>query len=297
MKKFLLSILSVAVFTGVSAQCNEIFISEYVEGWSTNKAIELYNPTSSPINLSAYQLKRYSNGSPTASGSAVLTLSGTIPAKGIFVIVLDKRDTAGTGVNAPVWDSLQAKADVFACPVYRTNKVMYFNGDDAMVLTKGSVLVDVIGKVGERPVGGWGSGQWTKDHTMIRKASIQQGDVIPNDAFDPATEWDSLPANTFDSLRHHTCSCGNANSISEKSINTNFKVFPNPSNSGSINILTRDKAVSYKVINVVGTLIETKEINNKEELKISTLNWEKGIYFISLDFGNGILGTKKVIVN
>jgi predicted extracellular nuclease len=51
MKKILLSILTVSTFASVSAQCNEIFISEYVEGSSYNKAIELYNPTSAPIDL------------------------------------------------------------------------------------------------------------------------------------------------------------------------------------------------------------------------------------------------------
>ena len=47
----------------VNAQeCVEIFISEYVEGWSNNKAIELYNPTDEDVDLSNYRLERYSNG-------------------------------------------------------------------------------------------------------------------------------------------------------------------------------------------------------------------------------------------
>ena len=43
------------------AQCSEIFISEYIEGWSNNKALELYNPTNAAVDLSDYRLERYSN--------------------------------------------------------------------------------------------------------------------------------------------------------------------------------------------------------------------------------------------
>ena len=290
MKKILLSILTVATFTGVSAQCNEIFISEYVEGSSYNKAIELYNPTSAPIDLSAYTLKRYSNGATTATGNALLPLGGTIPAKGIYVIVIDT--AAGT-----VWDTLQMKRDTFMCPVYNTSHVMYFNGDDAMVLTKGTTVVDVIGKVGERPAtGGWGMGEWTKDHTMVRKSTVTSGDVNATDAFDPSVEWDTLAKNTFSNLRTHDCSCGFIG-LNEVAVNTNFRVFPNPSNNGVINVIAVEKAVSYKVINVVGSVIANEKINNTTAVKISTQNWEKGIYFVSLDFGNGNIATKKIVVN
>ena len=40
----------------------DLFISEYVEGSSYNKALELYNGTGSAIDLSGYTLERYSNG-------------------------------------------------------------------------------------------------------------------------------------------------------------------------------------------------------------------------------------------
>jgi predicted extracellular nuclease len=50
MKKLLLSIFGfVATLNFAQAQCNELFISEYVEGTSNNKAIEIYNPTSNSI--------------------------------------------------------------------------------------------------------------------------------------------------------------------------------------------------------------------------------------------------------
>src|SRR5690625_2199589 len=120
-------------------ECSELFISEYVEGWSNNKALEIYNPTDQPIDLSEYVVVRYSNGAGFASSANAVQLSGTIQPYDVYVVVLDKRDPDGTGQEAPVWDELQAKADGFYCPNYNTSNAMYFNGNDAMTLEKGTV--------------------------------------------------------------------------------------------------------------------------------------------------------------
>ena len=69
-----------------SPPCSDLFISEYVEGTGQNKAIEIYNPTSSPINLSHYQLERYSNGSTNSSSGGVTQLSGVILPGDVFVV-------------------------------------------------------------------------------------------------------------------------------------------------------------------------------------------------------------------
>ena len=58
---FTLWILS-AFMGGIFAQQSDLIISEYVEGWSNNKALELYNPTADGIELSEFRLIRYSNG-------------------------------------------------------------------------------------------------------------------------------------------------------------------------------------------------------------------------------------------
>ena len=71
-----------------SANTTDIFISEYVEGSSFNKAIELYNGTGGAVDLAAgvYTLELYSNGSTTVSQSVSLT--GTIADGDVFVICL-----------------------------------------------------------------------------------------------------------------------------------------------------------------------------------------------------------------
>ncbi|WP_107037997.1 lamin tail domain-containing protein [Brumimicrobium mesophilum] len=214
MKKVLLS-LGLLLSASVSAQdCSELFISEYVEGWSNNKAIEIYNPTSSPINLSDYMIVRYSNGATFVGPDAGVQLSGTIGAKEVYVAVLDKRDENGTGQEAPVWDSLQERADGFYSPDYNVSRAMYFNGNDAVVLAKGTIadisnaqLIDVFGKIGEDPDVGDPYNGWTDtapfvgvgtvlttDHSLVRKEGIKKGvtsAIIP--VFNALVEWDSLP--------------------------------------------------------------------------------------------------------
>ena len=141
--------LVIALPTLAHAQCDDIFISEYVEGWSNNKAIELYNPTDAAIDLSDYRLERYSNGATTAQDNQKVDLSGTLNANSVVVVVLDKQDPDGVDYEAPVWDELAEAADLWVCPVYEENNTMYFNGNDAMVLRKISTNspIDIFGKI------------------------------------------------------------------------------------------------------------------------------------------------------
>ena len=127
-----------------SAATTDLFISEYIEGTSFNKAIEIYNGTGVAVDLTAgsYVLQLYTNGSPTASQS--LSLTGTIANGDVFVL-------ANSAANA----TILAQADV------QNNTVINFNGDDAVVLRKGGLagpIVDVFGVVGTDPGAEWGTG-------------------------------------------------------------------------------------------------------------------------------------------
>lgn len=227
MKKSLL-ILSVVFSAFAQAQdCSKIFISEYVEGWSNNKALEIYNPTAVPVNLAEYFVTRYSNGSTSAQVKHSVQLSGTIAPYGVYVAVLDKQNPNGTGQEAPVWDSLQARADGFYSPDYNTSQAFYWNGDDAVALIKGTLtsdpnqvvstiqgiqVYDIFGKIGEQPTNVTGTtspaGGWStefpytgvngvivsQDHSLIRKASIKVGVTSPLISFfNPLAEYDSIP--------------------------------------------------------------------------------------------------------
>ena len=314
MKKFLLLATSLLTAYSISAQCDEIFISEYVEGWSNNKAIELVNPTGADINLSQYELRRYSNGSSSADATKKLQLQGVIGSKKTYVIVIDKRDSTGTGQEAPVWDTLQNRATIFMCPDYNVNNVMYFNGNDVIALFKGNTVIDVVGKVGEDPGAvngvpstnkayGWplvsvsmDSTAWTKDHVMVRKFNVVGGDTDGFDAFDPRTEWDTLSPLNFSHLGYHSCNCTGLTGTPEIAKEETFKVFPNPSSTGTVTISSSSAPSKVEVISIIGSkVIETT--SNSTRTKINTSELTKGVYFVSLTFENGQILTQKIVLN
>ena len=69
MKK-LYTLLLLALTAGtLSAQCGGVFFSEYIEGSSSNKAIEIYNNTGATIDLTDYVVYRANNGSLTPTDS------------------------------------------------------------------------------------------------------------------------------------------------------------------------------------------------------------------------------------
>ncbi|PCH65779.1 MAG: hypothetical protein COC01_09290 [Bacteroidetes bacterium] len=301
MQKLLLTISAVAIFSSANAQCNDLFISEYVEGWSNNKAIEIYNPTGSPFDMSGYSLVRFQNQDDMPGNQTLL--SGMLQAHSTYVVVIDKRDTLGTGFEAPVWDELQAKADVFVNPLYNNGaEVMYFNGNDPVSLLKnnGLAIVDIFGKVKDLAnPDGWGpfgAGLFmSKDHTLIRKSSVQQGVLSSPTTFDVTLEWDSLSANTFDSLGSHTSSCI---SVGTKNITikpSKLWIYPNPSNNGVVYIRTNNDVNSIEVHNLIGQSIINEDYRSVKVNRLS-LNLNPGMYFITANFANGAQTTKRIVI-
>ena len=141
-----------------TSPCGDLFFSEYVEGYGSNKALEIYNPTNRTIDLRNYKVGRFVNGGTTLGLQGEAQLNGYIQPNGTYVIGLDRRDPNGTNQNSPMDLALQAKVDTFASFDYPTEYVMYFNGNDAVVLLNNSGdIIDLIGKIGEDPdlTGGW----------------------------------------------------------------------------------------------------------------------------------------------
>jgi uncharacterized protein len=194
-------------------QPSDLLISEYVEGSSNNKAIELYNGTGAPINLATgnYVIVMYFNGSTTAG--TTIPLTGTIAPNGIFVLA-------------------QASATfASAAFVNQTNSGSWYNGDDAVLLRKGGAsgaIVDAIGQLGVDPGAEWGTGVTsTADNTLRRKASDCTGDENSSDAFDPAIKFDGFVQDDFSGLGVHTSSCvATGPSISVLPPSLNFSTTP-----------------------------------------------------------------------
>jgi Ca2+-binding RTX toxin-like protein len=182
-------VLSGRISTSAAAS-SELFFSEYVEGSSNNKALEIYNGTGAPVTLTGvYDVQVFANGSPTAT--ATVPLTGTIADGDVFVLA---RESAVAAVLA--------QADQVT-----TN--FLFNGNDAVALRRSGAIVDVLGQIGSDPGTEWGSRDAsTVDNTLRRKATVQAGDTNGGDAFDPALEWDGLPLDTFSGLGTHSVSGG-----------------------------------------------------------------------------------------
>lgn len=173
----------------------DLFISEYIEGSSNNKAIEIYNGTGTAVDLAAlgYKLVLYSNGS--SSPSQIINLTGVLAAGDVFVLA-----------HASAGQAILDVAD-------QTTGIGLYNGDDVVALAKGPdnalTLVDVIGQIGVRPNPEWGSGTAsTLDNTLRRQASVTDGDTNGSDTFDPAAQWEGFASNTFDGLGQHSVVTG-----------------------------------------------------------------------------------------
>ncbi|MRG87536.1 endonuclease [Salinibacillus xinjiangensis] len=150
-----------------------LFISEYIEGSSYNKAIEIFNGTGQAVDLSDYSLELYSNGA--TEPSQTLALSGSVAHGDVFV-------AAHTSASSEILN----EAD-------ETNgAIINFNGDDAFVLKKGGIVLDVIGTIGV-------DSDFAKDVTIVRNSSVTTG----TDSYSEL-EWDTHPKDTFDNLGSHS---------------------------------------------------------------------------------------------
>jgi len=125
-----------------------LVISEYVEGASYDKAIEIFNPTQAPVPLQHWTLRVARNGG----------------------------DWTGT-VSFPSVDLGPGQTFVVAHPRSRfaeanmTSSAMNFNGNDAVGLALCDEVVDVVGVSGQEAAVA-GVSKATKDHVLERKAGI-----------------------------------------------------------------------------------------------------------------------------
>ena len=160
-----------------------LIISEYIEGSSYNKAIELFNG-SAPLDLAGCELRLHT--SAVVDAGQTLALTGTLGTNETLVICNARIDAAAAG----------------SCDLM--DGVINHNGNDAYTLVCDGMVVDSFGQLGTDPGEAWeNAGVSSKDQTLRRRCDVDGADTDTSDAFDPSIDYDSFPTNTFDGLGSH----------------------------------------------------------------------------------------------
>jgi endonuclease I/chitodextrinase len=247
-----------ATTTDGSAASNEIFFSEYIEGSSNNKAIEIANYTGQTVSLANYSIKLGSNGNDF--GAQTLTF------------------TTETIVDGDVYVIGNSQIAICTSEVDISSDVTYFNGNDALGLFKNDVLIDIIGEENN-------SSTFGAEVTLQRKSTI----TSPNTVFNKTGEWvQGSAVDDCTDLGIHSVNTASLNS----SVFNSFKIYPNPTYENTVYFKVGAKT-KVKAYNVLGKLVQTAIIDsNNKSMDITTL--AKGIYILRVQTANEFI-TQKLI--
>lgn len=148
-----------------------LLITEYVEGSSFNKALELTNTSDQNLSLEGYSLELYSNGNTEPSNVMTLDNLGTLAAGDSLTIAHPRASS-----------ELLSLSDT-------TSNVVNFNGNDAVALLDANHQVtDMVGTLGSADYFG-------QDTTLRRDTSIHTGSTT----YDP-DQWEAFPIDSFSDL-------------------------------------------------------------------------------------------------
>ena len=199
--------------TGIIMSQN-LFFSEYAEGSSNNKYLEIYNGGSETINLNNYQLINCRNGCDSWEHFHPFNEDTALNAADVWVFcAVDANDFIRAECNQTI----------------ANNSI--FNGDDVWAIQEinTSTILDKIGEIGDDPGSGWnvaGISNATKDHTLVRKESVLSGNIdwtASAGTNSENSEWIILDQDDFTNLGSHTCStCGENVSNCDDSSACNF---------------------------------------------------------------------------
>ena len=165
-----------------SQTCN-LFFSEYLEGSSNNKALEIYNPLNVSVNLIDYKVYRYNNGSPTPTDS--LQLVGALAPGAVYVMG-----------NPSAIASILLASDTL-------HTITFFNGDDALELRymPTNTTLDVFGIIGVDPGINWAVGTGaTSEFTLVRMSNVTHGELTWANSI---PQWNVFPQNTDSFIGSH----------------------------------------------------------------------------------------------
>lgn len=140
-----------------------LIISEYSEGASFNKFLEITNISDKDIDLSAYLLRIYTNGNESSTNQ--VQLSGTLAAGASKVYKNSKAD-------ATLPDGVEAEAI--------NDDVINFNGNDPIAIICNEGIADILGTIGS-------DADFAKDVTLRRLSTVTAPTATYN-----SDEWETL---------------------------------------------------------------------------------------------------------
>lgn len=186
-----------------------LFFSEYAEGSSNNKYLEIFNGGLETINLNNYQLVNCSNDCDAWEHSHSFYEDISLNVADLWII-------CAVGAN----DAIKAECN----QTIANNSI--FNGNDVWAIQEiyTNTILDKIGEIGDDPGSGWevaGTSHATKDHTLIRKESVLSGNTewtASAGTNADNSEWIILEKDDFTNLGFHICSaCGESTNCNDSS--------------------------------------------------------------------------------
>ncbi|TRX16110.1 T9SS type A sorting domain-containing protein, partial [Flavobacterium franklandianum] len=256
--------VNVTTAAASGSTATDLLFSEYIEGSSNNKALEISNATGAAISLSIYSIKKQTNGS--GAWSTGLALTGTL----------------NTGSKFTIVNSLMASScyPTSSANLSTSATEMTFNGNDAVGLFKNGVLIDVIGTFNG------GTANFAADQTLRRKSTV----TAPTTTFNKTTQWDSFTSDTCNNLGSRTIEKTPRTSVA-LDIN-DIALYPNPSN-GTFSINNSNKRYAIEIYSIIGQKIYSDENSTKSEITLP--NSVKGTYLVRVTIdSNSVL--KKLII-
>ncbi len=254
--------ISMEVDTG---DCENLFFSEYIEGTSNNKALEIYNPTDASIDLSNYSIQRFNNGNTTANST--FHLVGTIDAGDVYVLV-----------NHSAVSSFTDLADTLTSFVGH-------NGNDVYVLFNYIDTLDIFGVIGSSeniPV----DSVTAVDYKLIRKIDIHKGQT---DWALGNMEWDIYNLEDTMMLGFHTMNAC-LSTKNNKIVENTSTIYPNPAKN-IINFDYLNNIDEIEIVDALGTIITSVKVNtNKTSINVAC--FRPGLYIARLKSNNKVKAIK-----
>jgi hypothetical protein len=184
-------------------------------------------------------------------------------------------------------------ATFFGQPTDYTTGAMGINGDDAVELFENGVVIDTFGDINTDGSGevwdyldGWA---YRIDATGPDGATFVPGNWIYSGINELEGGTDNASASTPFPIGTYAVTL----SITNVDANDPFIMYPNPNNSGIINIKTPNTGdITIEIFDALGKRVISSQLNN-DTVDISELN--SGLYHVSLT-QNNVITNKKLIV-